>query len=248
MLTKSMPAVLLKAPGEDGQPEGIFEAFVSVMDVKDSYGDVVRPGAFDDTLAEWRESGNPIPVVWSHGYYDVENHIGYVLEAEQRTIREKTGLWVKGQLDTGPDDRVARKVAKLFRGRRITQFSFSYDVIEGSMGHSEAWGDYYDLRKLGLYEVGPTLIGANQDTELLAAKALREIAAEIKAGRVLSAKNEDLLRTAHDSIGTVLATLDSNDDKARVDEPAPQEPMRTAAASALALDHTEVELLLELSH
>lgn len=247
MLTKTMPAVLVKAPGDDGVGEGEFEAFVSVMDVKDSYGDVVRPGAFDDTLAAWRESGNPIPVVWSHGYGDVDNHIGVVLEAEQRTLVGKTGLWVRGQLDTGPEDRVARKVAKLFMGRRLTQFSFSYDVTEGAMGHSEEWGDFYDLRKLKLYEVGPTLIGANQETELLAAKALRAIAAEIKAGRVLSAKNEDLLRTAHDSIGTVLGALDSNDEKAMPREPSLKGGHARGAADAFALDQLELELLIELA-
>ena len=256
MLTKTLPALLLKAAYDDDTelPEGQFEALVSVMEVKDAYGDVIRPGAFDDTLAAWRDSGNPIPVVWSHGYYDVDNHIGYLLDAAERTIGGKTGLWVKGQLDTDPDDRVALKVAKLFRGKRITQFSFSYDVVEGAIGHSEQWGDFYDLRKVKLYEVGPTLIGANQDTELLAAKTLREIAAEMKAGRVLSAKNEDLLRTAHDSIGTVLAALEDTDAKAMADEPgggatAPS-PIRSAAAEASANEsQLEADLIAsELTH
>jgi HK97 family phage prohead protease len=248
MLTKTLPAVLLKAAGDDGLAAGQFEALVSVMDVKDAYGDVIRPGAFDDTLATWKESGNPIPVVWSHGYSNVDNHIGYLLDAAERTIGDKTGLWVKGQLDTEPDDHVALKVAKLFKGRRVTQFSFSYDVTEGAIGHSEEWGDFYDLRKLKLYEVGPTLIGANQDTELLAAKALREIAAEIKAGRVLSAKNEDLLRTAHESIGTVLAALDSNDGKAMTGEPSPTGGHAHGAADKSALDQLELELLIGLNH
>jgi len=212
----------------------------------------VLPGAFDSTLEEWRASGNPIPVVWSHAYGNVENHIGVVLEAEQRTLDGKTGLWVRGQLDTDPEDRVALKVAKLMRGKRITQFSFSYDVLEGAYVKSQTdLGDYYELRKLRLYEVGPTLIGANQETELLAAKALREIAAEIKAGRTLSSKNEDLLRTAHESIATVLGSLDNgSDEKAMPGEPgdgatAPH-PMRHGAADRSSLDQLELELLIEL--
>ncbi len=243
MLTKSVPAVLLKAAGEGGLTEGQFEAFVSVMGNKDSYGDVVMPGAFDDTLAEWAASGNPIPVVWSHRYNDIDNHIGVVLEAEQRTIADKTGLWVKGQLDTAEDDRVALKVAKLMRGKRLTQFSFSYDVVEGAYVKSQTdLGDYYELRKLRLYEVGPTLIGANQETELLAAKALREIASELKAGRTLSAKNEDLLRTAHESISTVLSSLDSNDGKAMPGEPG-ESPMRAGAVDLTQLRQIELAAL-----
>jgi HK97 family phage prohead protease len=236
-------AVEIKAAGEGLEP-GQFEAFVSVMGNKDSYGDVVVPGAFDDTLAEWAASGNPIPVVWSHRYADVDNHIGIVLEAEQRTVAGKTGLWVKAQLDTEPDDRVALKVGRLMKAGRLTQFSFSYDVVEGAYVKSAELGDYYELRKLRLYEVGPTLIGANSETELLAAKALREIAGEIKAGRTLSAKNEDLLRTAHDSIGTVLDTLDSNDGKAMPDEPGGS-PMRPGAAEKSALLSIELAALCD---
>jgi hypothetical protein len=107
-------------------------------------------------------------------------------------------------------------VGRLLKGKRVTQFSFSYDVLDGSPAQGEEFGDYYELRKLKLYEVGPCLIGVNQETELLAAKALadfgRELASEVKSGRVLSAKNEGMLREARDAIDSVLATLDSSSD------------------------------------
>ncbi len=245
MLTKTVPVVLMKAGAEDGLGDGQFEALVSVFDVKDSYGDVVRKGAFAESLAAWKESGNPIPVIWSHRYADAVNHIGYCLEAEERVVGDKAGLWVKGQLDLGdgPEDVVARKVAKLFKGRRVTQFSFSYEVLDSAYAKSDEWGQYMELRKLGLYEVGPTLIGANSDTELLAAKALRDLAVELKAGSVLSAKNEGLLRAAHDSIGDILSTLDSNDGKAMAGEPGEataSSPMRSAAADLTVLQSIEL--------
>lgn len=246
MQTKTCPVVRVKAGAQDGLEEGQFEAFVSVFGNKDAYGDVVMPGAFAATLEQWKASGSPIPVVWSHRYEDPDYHIGAVLEAEERTIDGKSGLWVRGQLDIDDDAPKARQVARLLKGRRVTQFSFSYDVTDGALEKSDALGDYYALRGVKLYEVGPTLIGANQDTELLNAKALGALAAEVKAGRVISAKNEELLRTAHDSIGSVLAALDG-DGKATAGEPAkdeePQrakseEPMRLtdAALSALALE------------
>lgn len=246
MPTKTVPVVLMKAGEADGLGEGQFEALVSVFDVKDSYGDVVRPGAFVESLAKWKASGNPIPVIWSHRYADAINHIGYVLDVDERTVGDKSGLWVKGQLDTGdtPEDVVARKVAKLFKGRRVTQFSFSYEVKESAIAKSEEWGQYYELRKLDLYEVGPTLIGANSDTELLAAKALRELAVELKAGRVLSAKNEELLRSAHGSIGSVLDALDSDDSKAKSGEPeSGQTPMRPGPADLKQLQQIELAAL-----
>lgn len=249
MLTKSVAVTHVKAGTEDGLEPGQFEALVSVVGNKDAYGDVVMPGAFDDTLAEWKASGNPIPIIWSHRYDDPDNHIGYVLDAAEKTIDGKTGLWVKGQLDTDDDAKRAKQVSRLLRGKRVTQFSFSYDVLEGAPAKSELLGDYYELRKMKLYEVGPTLIGANQETELLSAKALQEMAAEVKAGRVLSAKNEEKLRAAHDAIGAVLSALDSNDGKAKADEPAKdeepegaksEEPMRPAPADLSALQSIEL--------
>lgn len=256
MLTKSVPVTHVKAGEQDGLTEGQFEALVSVMGNKDSYGDVVMPGAFDDSLAEWKASGNPIPVIWSHGYYDLTNHIGYLLDAEEKTIDGKTGLWVKGQLDTSPDpeDAQARKAAKLLRGKRVTQFSFSYDVLEEGSAKSDEFGNYNELRKVKLYEVGPTLIGANQETELLNAKAIQDLAVEVKAGRVLSAKNEAALRSAHESIGAVLAALESNDGKAKADEPAKdeepeaaksEEPMRSTPADLSALQSIELAAIGE---
>lgn len=251
MLTKTCPVQLVKAGPADGLDDGQFEAFVSVFGNKDSYGDVVMPGAFADTLAEWAKSGNPIPVVWSHMYQDPEYHIGAVLEAAEKTIDGKSGLWVKGQIDTGADTPKAAQVARLLRGKRVTQFSFSYDVLDEARAKSDTLGDYNELRRVKLYEVGPTLIGANQETELLNAKALGALVAEVKAGRVISAKNETLLRTAHESIGTVLAALDSSDDgKATASEPAKdeeptgaksEEPMRTRTA-----DLSAFELSIEL--
>jgi len=252
MLTKSAVVTHVKAGAQDGLSEGQFEALVSVTGNKDSYGDVVMPGAFDETLAEWKASGNPIPIIWSHRYDDPDNHIGFVLEAAEKTIDGKTGLWVKGQLDTDDDAKRAKQVARLLRGKRVTQFSFSYDVLEGAHAKSDTLGDYYELRKMKLYEVGPTLIGANQETELLNAKAIRDLAVEVKAGRVLSAKNESALRSAHDSIGAVLDALDSNDGKAKADEPAKdeepaaaksEEPMRPAPADLSALQSIELAAL-----
>ncbi|WP_420123199.1 HK97 family phage prohead protease [Nakamurella sp.] len=163
MKVKTFPG-RVKAAGEPGTDEGVFEAIVSVFGNVDSVGDVVMPGAFTDTLAEWAAKGDPIPVLWSHMSHDPDYHIGEVIEAKE--VDE--GLWVKARIDL--DEPKSRKVFKLLKGRRVTQFSFAYDIDEGGWG-KRGDEEIYELRKLKLYEVGPTLIGANQDTELLAVKA-----------------------------------------------------------------------------
>jgi uncharacterized protein len=222
--------------GQDGtgEDDGTFEAIVATYDL-DSYGDKIVPGAFEKTLAEWKASGDPIPVIWSHMSYDPESHIGVVEEAEERD----EGLWVKGRLDL--EEPRAAKVYRLMKGRRVTQFSFAYDVEEGAWIEKADDRPYYELRQLKLYEVGPCLIGVNQETELLAVKSAdgRDVnvqlhgarldpaqadavriavetalskggdAAGVKAGRVLSAANEKALNGALDKIKDAVTDVKS---------------------------------------
>ena len=198
MPTKSFPVPResIKAGTDDGLQPGQFRALVSVFGNKDSYGDVVVPGAFTDTLADWKSSGDPIPVYWSHQMQDPDMNIGWLLDAQETD----KGLEVLAQLDVeeGGSPKAAQAY-RLLKGRRVKEFSFAYDVLEG--GPVEKDGDtFFELRKLKLYEVGPTPVGANPDTELVGVKYLPpQLAAAdlaVKAGRVLSAKNEDTLREA----------------------------------------------------
>lgn len=266
MFTKQCP-VLIKAVGEDdGLESGVFEAIVSVFGNVDSYGDRVLEGAFKDTLDEWAASGNPIPVYWSHRMDDPDFNIGHVLEAKElspgdallpESLKQLGGLWVKVQLDLDPDSTSkARQVYKLLKGRRVTQFSFAYDIQDYAIVKTaEDQEAVWELRKLKLYEVGPTPIGANQETELLDVKAAGHradrLAAEVKAGRVISAKNESELRTAHEAIGRVLSALDDDSDddssKASGSEPAKDEEPQgakseepTRAPSVDVLAHMEL--------
>lgn len=167
-------AARVKATG-DQLDAGQFEAIVSVFGNIDSYGDVVRPGAFTDTLGAWKSSGDPIPVIWSHQWSDVDAHIGVVLDAKELLpgdtqlppdLTALGGLWVRCQLD---DDGKAVKVRSLLKGGRVKNFSFAYDVLDAAWVRVDG-RDAYELRKLDLYEVGPCLIGANTSTELIAAK------------------------------------------------------------------------------
>ncbi|MCR8574682.1 HK97 family phage prohead protease [Streptomyces sp. Isolate_219] len=199
--TKDFAAKVKAAGVADGLAEGQFTALVSVFGNEDSVGDIVRPGAFTETLAKWSQKGDPIPVIWSHAWGDPFAHIGTVVKA-QETLQ---GLEVTGQIDDLDTNPTAQQVYRLLKGRRVTQFSFAYDVNEGAWVSDDEhpWGGYYELRKLSLHEVGPCLVGANQETELLAAKA-HSIARGAKAGRVLSQKNFETLTSAYESIGEVL--------------------------------------------
>jgi HK97 family phage prohead protease len=202
----------VKAAGvADGLAEGQFIALVSAFNNEDSTGDVVRPGAFTQTLQDWAAKGDDIPVIWAHQWSDPFAHIGRVIKA----VETLQGLEVTGQIDDLGMNSTADQVYRLLKGRRVTQFSFAYDIGEGGWitDDQHPWGGYYELRRLDLHEVGPCLIGVNRETELLAAKAAT-LAAGAKAGRVLSQKNYDVLTAAYESIGEVLAAATPEPDKA----------------------------------
>jgi HK97 family phage prohead protease len=252
MRIKSCPVRIKAAGTHEGTDEGVFEAIVAAYNL-DSVGDKISPGAFAETLAEWKGRGDPIPVLWSHMSHDPEYHIGEVLEAEERP----EGLWVKARVDTDPGTKAAQ-VYRLLKGRRVTQFSFAYDIEEGSWVEQKDGPGYYELRKLKLYEVGPTLIGANQATELIDVKSaahpnLRidlhnatqgeadaildaaQAALGMKAGRTLSAKNEqrvrDIARLATELLDSLPSSEESQDaEKATPAQPADASPQEAPEA------------------
>lgn len=167
--------VQFKAGPDDGLEDGQFLAYASVFGNKDSYGDIVMPGAFAESLAEWAAKGDYIPALFGHNMSDPDFNIGHVVEA----VEDERGLKVLVQLAL--DEPKGAQVYRLIKGRRIGQMSFAYDVLEGGEGErkrddgSTEW--YYELRKLKLYEVSVVPIGANQETEILAVKTRHAVRA-----------------------------------------------------------------------
>lgn len=229
MLTKNAN-IHLKAGPDDGLGEGQFTAYASVFGNVDSYGDVVMPGAFANDLARWEKSGGFIPLLFGHNMSDPDFNIGYVVAAEEDSV----GLKVTGQLDL--ENPKAKQVYRMLKGRRINQMSFAYDVVDGAMAERDG-EQVFELRELKLYEVSVVTVGANQETEILAVKQAAELAdrmsASIKAGRVLSAKNEGEIRSAHEALSRVLSVLDSTPvDEQKASEPGPSRQANDAQTKA----------------
>lgn len=152
------------------EEEGTFEAVVAVFGNVDSYGDVILKGAFLDTLKEWEDSGYPIPVMWSHDKDDPYSHLGTVVEAKETDA----GLWVKAQIDMEHNPKAAQ-VYRLLKGGRVKEFSFAFSYDPQDVNPVKRDGmEIRELSKLKVYEVGPTLVGANPATQLLSVKSAPE--------------------------------------------------------------------------
>lgn len=207
MFTKDCPVEIKAMAEADGLEKGTVRMLVSVFGNVDSYGDMVTPGAFTESLAAWMGKGDPIPFVWSHQWGDPFAILGEVTKA----VETEAGLEVEAKIDL--DSGMGKQVYGLLKKRLVTQASFAYDIDEAEWVEHEApdGGKYgvYELRKLSLLEVGPCLLGANRETELLEVKA-RELADRIKAGRPLSDNVLQSLAKAHSYLGGVLdATADT---------------------------------------
>jgi HK97 family phage prohead protease len=144
-------------------------ALVSVYNNVDLQGDRVMPGAFVETLDEWKASGDPIPVVWSHDWLNPLAHIGYV--DPNKVDDSGSGLVIEAVIDS--DTEFSAQVLRLLKSRRLTEWSWAYDIVEERTGPDGA----NELVRVKLLEVGPCLKGANPETDTLSRGELLNVKA-----------------------------------------------------------------------
>lgn len=192
MRIKNVPLGRVKAGPDDGLAEGEFIVYPSTFTRQpDSYGDVVAKGAFTETIQQWKDSGDTLPGLFGHRMDDPDFYIASALDLGE----DDHGWWVKGAFDM--ESPKGPHTYRLVKSRRLRQLSFAFDVLEEGAVELEDGTKANELRKLRVHEFSFVPIGANQDTSVVAIKALAENAmVELKAGRVLSAKNESTLREA----------------------------------------------------
>lgn len=156
-------------PDADGV-RGRFEAVVSVFGNVDYQGDRVIKGAFAKSLEKWRKTGDPIPIIWSHDWGDPFAHIG----SADPALAEETdqGLKLIGNFDI--EKPFAAQVYDLVKTRRVREWSFAYDIEDEAQNPDDKANE---LRVLDIIEAGPTLKGANPDTQTLGVKSALESAA-----------------------------------------------------------------------
>lgn len=241
-----MPKYKMAAGAADMPADGIVEGYASTFDREpDSYGDVVAKGAFEDSLARWRESGKPIPLLYGHSTDDPEYNIGKVVDAYE----DERGLFVRAEFDA--DNPKAQYVRKLVKEGRLYQFSFAYQVLDAGTVELESGIEAYELRKLDLFEVSLVQIPANQHAEVVEVKAAT---VEAKSGRRNSKADEDELRRVldmTDQIATIVQSLigDEQDEPEPEPEDKPEEPEGakgedSTAKAALAQLKDEADRLL----
>ena len=165
MKTKITSAALVKAGPDSGLKEGQFMVYPSTfIREPDSYGDIVKAGAFAETLAEWQESGRKMPGLYGHRMDDPD----FFVASADEMGEDEHGWWVKGTFDM--DSPKAERVYKLVKSGRVAQMSFAYDVLDEGTVELEDGRKANELRKLKVFEFSFVPVGANQDTSVVAVK------------------------------------------------------------------------------
>lgn len=206
MLTKNIPIGSVKAGPDDGLAEGEFVVYPSTfIREPDSYGDVVASTAFDNTIRAWKDSGSVLPGLFGHRLDDPDFYVAYAIDMGT----DEHGWWVKGAFDL--ESPKGNHVYRLVKGRRLTQLSFAYDTIDQGPIELDGGIKVNELREVNVYEFSFVPVGANQDTSVVAIKSTAEaIVNDIKAGRVLSAKTEQSIRTAYEALGELIKIADES--------------------------------------
>lgn len=139
---------------------GVFSGYGSVFHNEDSYGDVVRPGAFKKSLAEWAKKGRLPPMLWQH---DRREPIGVFT----KMVEDEKGLFVEGRLliDDIPQ---ARAVYALLKEKALGGMSIGYREILIEQDHDEK---VTNLLELDLWEVSVVTFPANEEATVDSVKS-----------------------------------------------------------------------------
>jgi HK97 family phage prohead protease len=156
METKRFDGIDVKA-----EASGTFEARISTFDTPDKYGDIVRRGAFTDTIARWRARGTKVPVVFAHQSEDIDQHVG---EVDPQDLEETAvGLIARGKFYLS-EPRAAKVHRQLLR-KALSEWSYGFRILR-----AKAMGRGRELLALDLVELGPCVCGVG-DTETIAVKS-----------------------------------------------------------------------------
>ncbi|MGI4846845.1 MAG: HK97 family phage prohead protease [Janthinobacterium lividum] len=163
--------------------DGFFSGYGSVFGVKDSYGEVVAPGAFKSSIAARAERNRKLPILWQH-------RSGEPLGVYSVVKEDATGLYMEGNLLIN-EVAQAKEAHALIKAGAVTGLSIGYYV------KADSWNEKDKIRTLtevDLQETSIVTFPANDEARVEYVKSMEHI---IKSGRVPTLPEfEDFLREA----------------------------------------------------
>ena len=184
----------------------ILEGYAARFDNSDSYGDILRKGAFTKTVLERKDR---IKVLYQHDRYQP---IGRPLEARE----DDAGLFTASRIAATP---LGTDVLTLAAEGVLSELSIGFDTVKSATLENGG----RELLEVRLWEWSPVTFAANELATITGVKSAEDLEPIIrnlahlaphglKAGRVLSKENLERLKTALESIQDILAAAEPSDD------------------------------------
>ena len=143
--------------------DGTFSGYCSVFDVEDSYGDVVKKGAFADSIKAWMDKGKMPPILWQHNRSEV-------IGVWTKLTEDDHGLYGEGRLLV-KDVARAREAMALMKAGAIDGLSIGYQVKKWSFNEDDS---VLELLVIDLKEVSIVTFPANEDSLIDSIKSTLE--------------------------------------------------------------------------
>jgi HK97 family phage prohead protease len=140
---------------------GEFEGYGSVFGVKDSYSDIVVPGAFQKSLKAWGDKGKLPAMLWQH---NMNEPIGIYTEMREDDV----GLYVKGRLLIA-DDPLAKRAHAHMKAGSITGLSIGY-ILNDYVWNKDKQA--YELKEVDLWEVSLVTFPSNDEARIAEVKGM----------------------------------------------------------------------------
>lgn len=162
-------ALQIKATGDDGTVEG----YGSVFGERDSYDDVIAPGAFKGSLAAHKAIGTMPAMLWQH---DGAKPIGIWTEM----VEDSKGLRIKGQLAL--ETVLGKEAHALLKLGALNGLSIGFVSKQWTYDRDT---DVRTLTELDLWEVSLVTFPANGKARVTNVKAADDMAVPKDAERLL---------------------------------------------------------------
>ena len=161
---------------EDGTETGIVKGYGSMFNgPPDSYGDIIKPGAFRETIKNNGHRGLGVAMLWQH---NIDEPIGAWLDLTENN----KGLQVRGQLTRG----VARaeEALLLMKAKVIKSLSIGYTIPKDGYEFDDNKKIRY-IHQIDLWEISPVTFPANARAAITGVKALEDAQNERELERAL---------------------------------------------------------------
>ena len=176
--------VPFEVKAEEIKEDGTFTGYGSIFDKSpDSYGHIIAPGAFTETVKHNGRNRNGIAMLWQH---DAHSPIGIWHEI----VQDNKGLFVRGELIQ--EVQKGKEAYVLMKKKALRGLSIGWDYMRDSHGSIKKESYEYDektgiktLKEVELWEISPVTFPAKRSARIIGVKALEGVQNERDLENVL---------------------------------------------------------------